>query len=159
MATTEVHSNLMYLDTNGRPFNVDSILLSNDEFEGVQVVTSDDRMAMIIGVQRHVVGCAAANNSVSVSFTVKLEPLSEPLSDLFTNLQLARRCVDAWQRSFTQQNKAIPKRKGELANLMLWDMSMNSEVYEEMRTDGIAAFLASNLDCDIALFPTDEMKE
>ncbi|ELP6118920.1 TPA: hypothetical protein I7730_15805 [Vibrio vulnificus] len=142
----ETHLNLTFLDTKGRPYNPDQILLSNDEFEeGVDVITSDDRYAKIVGVSRIVAGCAGTNNSVSVRYLVIIEPQSEILPNLYEDIKLARAFVDNWVKEYTDKGKQPPKRRLELAEFMVSDMALSEECYIETLDEGVVEFLKRNL--------------
>ncbi|CAH7129958.1 hypothetical protein [Vibrio alginolyticus] len=142
----ETHSNLTFLDTKGRPYNPDEILLSNDEFEeGVDVITSDDRYAKIVGVGRTVAGCAGTNNSVSVRYSVTIEPQSKVLPNLYEDIKLARAFVDNWVIQYTKKGKQPPKRRLELAEFMVSDMALSEECYIDTLDEGVEEYLKRNL--------------
>lgn len=138
-------SELSYLDENGNPFDVDVLLLSNDEIEPVDVVTSDDRQATILAVARQVVGCAGTNNSTTVSYICEIEPKCEVIPGLYSNVVLARKVVDEWKASLKAAGKSVPKGKEKVANLIISLLVTDLDECLEIVEEGVESYILRNL--------------
>ncbi|WP_210499479.1 hypothetical protein [Vibrio crassostreae] len=142
----ESSSILTYLDKSGAELNPDWLLHTNEDYiEETEVVTSDNRMVTIIGVSRITLSNEATGGSSRSTVTTEFYPTSEPIDGLYENVALAKKIFDEWKYSFTQKGKKPPKLREQIVGGIIYGMVADVELYEEVVSDGVAEYLATNL--------------
>lgn len=142
----ESSSTLTYLDKSGAELNPNELLHTNEDYiEETEVVTSDNRMVTIIGVSRITLSNEATGGSSRSTVTTEFYPTSEPIDGLYENVALAKKIFDEWKTSFKLKGKKLPKVKELIVSDIICWMVTDLELYEEVVSDGVAEYLATNL--------------